>query len=129
MVFIGEFQVSFTGLGRVVLPKKIRELLKGNSFIVTKGFDNCLAGFDKQDWETRAQGLLQVSLLEQEQLDKRRFVFSSACSIDIDEQGRFVIPKNLLEFAGLEKKVAIIGVGDHFEIWDEEAWRSRALRG
>ena len=129
MVCIGEFQVSFTGLGRVVLPKKIRELLKGNSFIVTKGFDNCLAGFDKHDWETRAQGLLQVSLLEQEQLDKRRFVFSSACSIDIDDQGRFVIPKNLLEFAGLQKKVAIIGVGDHFEIWDEEAWKSRELRG
>lgn len=122
MVFIGEFQVSFTGLGRIVLPKKIRELLKGNSFIVTKGFDKCLAGFDKQDWEDRANELLQVSLLEQENLDKRRFVFSSASSLEIDEQGRFVIPKNLLEFAGLSKKVVIIGVGDHFEFWDEEKW-------
>ncbi len=123
MVFIGEFQVSFTGLGRIVLPKKIRELIKGNSFIVTKGFDKCLAGFDKQDWEDRANELLQVSLLEQENLDKRRFVFSSASNLEIDEQGRFVIPKNLLEFAGLSKKVAIIGVGDHFEIWDEESWK------
>ena len=122
MVFIGEFQVSFTGLGRIVLPKKIRELLKGNSFIVTKGFDKCLAGFDKQDWEDRANELLQVSLLEQKNLDKRRFVFSSASSLEIDEQGRFVIPKNLLEFAGLSKKVVIIGVGDHFEFWDEEKW-------
>ena len=122
MVFIGEFQVSFTGLGRIVLPKKIRELLKGNSFIVTKGFDKCLAGFDKQDWEDRANELLQVSLLEQENLDKRRFVFSSASSLEIDEQGRFVIPKNLLEFAGVSKKVVIIGVGDHFEFWDEEKW-------
>jgi len=119
MVFIGEFQVSFTGLGRIVLPKKIRELLKGNSFIVTKGFDKCLAGLD---WEDRANELLQVSLLEQENLDKRRFVFSSASSLEIDEQGRFVIPKNLLEFAGLSKKVVIIGVGDHFEFWDEEKW-------
>lgn len=126
MVFIGEFQVSFTGLGRIVLPKKIRELLKGNSFIVTKGFDKCLAGFDKQDWEDRANELLQVSLLEQENLDKRRFVFSSASSLEIDEQGRFVIPKNLLEFAGLSKKVVIIGVGDHFEFWDEENWAEKS---
>ena len=126
MVFIGEFQVSFTGLGRIVLPKKIRELLKGNSFIVTKGFDKCLAGFDKQDWEDRANELLQVSLLEQENLDKRRFVFSSASSLEIDEQGRFVIPKNLLEFAGLSKKVVIIGVGDHFEFWDEEKWTEKS---
>lgn len=124
MVFIGEFQVSFTGLGRIVLPKKIRELLKGNSFIVTKGFDKCLAGFDKQDWEDRANELLQVSLLEQENLAKRRFVFSSAMNLEIDEQGRFVIPRSLLEFAGLSKKVVIIGVGDHFEIWDEESWKS-----
>ena len=126
MVFIGEFQVSFTGLGRIVLPKKIRELLKGNSFIVTKGFDKCLAGFDKGDWEDRANELLQVSLLEQENLDKRRFVFSSASSLEIDEQGRFVISKNLLEFAGLSKKVTIIGVGDHFEIWDEENWKKKS---
>ena len=126
MVFIGEFQVSFTGLGRIVLPKKIRELLKGNSFIVTKGFDKCLAGFDKQDWEDRANELLRVSLLEQENLDKRRFVFSSASSIEIDEQGRFVIPKNLLEFASLSKKVVIIGVGDHFELWNEEKWNKRS---
>ena len=123
MVFVGEFQVSFTGVGRIVLPKKIRELLKGNNFIVTKGFDKCLAGYDKHDWEDRASELLQVSLLEQENLQKRRFVFSSASSLEIDEQGRFVIPRSLLEYAGLDKKVTIIGVGDHFEIWNEQSWK------
>lgn len=116
------FKYRLLDLEELFYQKKIRELLKGNSFIVTKGFDKCLAGFDKQDWEDRANELLQVSLLEQENLDKRRFVFSSASSLEIDEQGRFVIPKNLLEFAGLSKKVVIIGVGDHFEFWDEEKW-------
>ncbi len=64
MVFFGEYQVSFSAPGRMVLPKKLRELLKGNTFILTKGFDFCLAGFDRDDWETRAKDLLQVSLLE-----------------------------------------------------------------
>ncbi|MBI2051290.1 MraZ N-terminal domain containing protein [Candidatus Roizmanbacteria bacterium] len=54
MVFFGEYLVSFTGSGRVVLPKKIRELLKGNIFIVTKGFNFCLAGYDRQEWEEKA---------------------------------------------------------------------------
>jgi len=122
MVFFGEFLVNFTGPGRLVLPKKIRELLKGDTFILTKGFDFCLAGFDKEDWETRAKDLLNVSLLNQENLDKRRRLFSSVVYMQIDEQGRFIIPKNLLIYADLKKEVIIIGAGDHFEIWDKEKW-------
>lgn len=122
MVFFGENQVSFTAPGRIVLPKKLRELLKGNVFILTKGFDFCLSGFDRQDWENRAHELLSVSLLEQENLSKRRFLFSSASYLEIDDQGRFVIPKNLLLYAQLANKAMIVGVGDHFEIWDTEKW-------
>jgi MraZ protein len=122
MVFFGEYQVTFTAPGRVVLPKKLRESLKGNIFFLNKGFDTCLAGYDKEDWESRAKDLLQVSLLEKENIEKRRFLFSSAVYIEIDDQGRFVIPKTLLQYADLLKKVVIIGVGDHFELWNEERW-------
>jgi len=122
MVFFGEYQVSFTGPGRMVLPKKIRELLKGDTFVLTKGFDACLSGYDKESWESKAKELLQVSILEKENLEKRRFVFSSAVYLDIDEQGRFVISKNLLNYAGLRDKAIIIGVGDHFEIWEVSKW-------
>ena len=76
MVFFGEFLVTFSGQARIVLPKKIRELLKGNTFILTKGFNACLSGYDKEDWELKAKELLQVSLLEKENLEKRRFVFA-----------------------------------------------------
>ena len=122
MVFYGEYQVSFTGTGRIVLPKKMRELLKGTSFVLTKGFDSCLAGYDKSDWEQRAQSLLAVSLLDKELIEKRRFLFSSTVYVEIDDQGRFVLPKNLLQYAGLSNKVLIVGVGDHFEIWDGAKW-------
>lgn len=122
MVFFGEYQVSFTAPGRIVLPKKLRELLKGDDFIVTKGFNFCLAGYDKEDWESRSKELLQVSLLEKDNLEKRRFLFSSAVYLEIDDQGRFVIPKNLLIYADLKEKIYVIGVGDHFEIWNHERW-------
>lgn len=122
MVFFGEYSVSFSAPGRIVLPKKLRELLKGNSFIVTKGFDFCLAGYDRHDWEERSLELLKVSLLEREQLEKRRFLFSSAAYLDIDDQGRFVIPKSHLQYATLHEKVLVIGVGDHFEIWNPQKW-------
>lgn len=122
MVFFGEYQVSFTAPGRIVLPKKLRELLKGNTCIVTKGFDACLAGYDKEDWEKRAKSLLEVSLLDKDLIEKRRFLFSSTVYLEIDEQGRFVLPRGLLEYGGLDVRVTIVGVGDHFEIWNPERW-------
>lgn len=122
MVFFGEFQVNFSSPGRLVLPKKIRELLKGNVFILSKGFDSCLSGYDKEDWENRAKNLSQSSLIDSENIDKQRFIFSSISYLEIDDQGRFVIPKNLLNYADLKDQAIIIGVGDHFEIWDKNKW-------
>jgi len=127
MVFFGEYLVSFTAPGRVVIPKKIRDLLTGNNFIVTKGFDTCLAGYDRTDWEDRSRSLTQVSLLDKTDIDKRRALFSSTMYIEIDGQGRFVIPKHLLQFADLTTKVLIVGVGDHFELWNPEKWENYQL--
>jgi len=123
MVFFGEYTASITDGGRVVIPKKIRENLKGDSFILTKGFDVCLAGYDKEDWGKRTQSLMEISILEKENIEKKRYIFSGANEISIDEQGRFVIPKALLEFLNLSGGlVKIIGVGDHFEVWEVDAW-------
>ena len=122
MVFFGEYQLTFSSPGRLVLPKKIRELLKGNTFILNKGFGECLAGFDNDEWEQKTKELMHVSVLEQENIDKKRFLFSSVVYLEIDEQGRFVVPKNLINYAGLEEKAVVIGVGDHFEIWNPKKW-------
>ena len=122
MVFFGEYQINFSGSGRLLLPKKVRELLKGNTFILTKGFGNCLSGYDKDDWEKRASELLNPSLLQPNDMDNRRYIFSSLVYLEIDEQGRFIVPKNLLQYGQLKNNVVIIGVGDHFEIWNQEKW-------
>ena len=123
MVFFGEYQINFSGSGRLLLPKKVRELIKGNTFILTKGFGICLAGYDKDDWEKRAVELLNPSLLQPTDMENRRSIFSSLVYLEIDEQGRFVVPKNLLEHGQLKEKVVIIGVGDHFEIWEAGKWK------
>lgn len=122
MVFYGEYEVSIAESGRIALPKKIREMLIGGDFVLTRGYGNCLAGYDKRDWETRAKSLLDVSLLDKDQIGKRRLLFSTTVYLTIDEQGRLVIPKNLRNLANLKGKIIIAGVGDHFEIWDESKW-------
>ena len=124
MLFLAEYRVTFTGQGRIVIPKKIREALgKAKIFTLTKGFDKCLSGFRNEEWEKGAQELMSPSLLEMQKVEMKRHLFSSATMVDIDEQGRIVMPKNLLEYAELnEKEVILVGVGTYFEIWNVEKW-------
>lgn len=128
MVFYGEYQVTLTSGGRLVLPKKIRALIKGNQFVLAKGFDHCLAGYDSQDWEKRSQEFLTTSLLATESLQMRRFLFSGAIYIDLDEQGRFVLPKAQSDFLNLTDRAVFVGVGDHFEIWSQAKWQNYLLK-
>lgn len=125
MLFVGEYEVVLGDNGRVVIPKKIREALgRTNTFILTKGFDSCLSGFRNEDWEKGTKELIGPSILEMKRVEMKRHLFSSSVSIEIDDQGRIVIPKNLVDYAGLTgRRVVIIGVGAHFEIWNWEKWQ------
>ena len=123
MFFVGEYRITFSGQGRIIIPKKIREALgNGKTFTLTKGFDSCLSGFRNTDWEKAANELISQSSLEVQKSETKRHLFSSAAIVEIDTQGRFVIPKLLLDYAGLNNKAAIIGVGDHFEVWEPNKW-------
>jgi len=128
MVFYGEYQVAFTSGGRLVLPKKIRALIKGNQFVLTKGFDYCLSGYDSQDWEKRSGEFLSSSLVSTQSLELRRIIFSGAVYIELDEQGRFVLPKQLFDYLDLEKQAVFVGAGDHFEIWNTTKWQKYLLK-
>lgn len=124
MLFLGEYRVTFTGQGRIVIPKKIREALaEAKTFTLTKGFDRCLSGFRNEEWEKGAGELMSNSVLEMQKVEMKRHLFSSATTLEIDDQGRVVIPKNLLEYADLTGKEAVlIGVGTYFEIWSPAKW-------
>jgi len=127
MLFIGEYEVNITLGGRIVIPKKIREALgKTKSFTLTKGFDRCLSGFRNEDWEKGATELMGVSVLEMKKIEIKRHLFSSAAVLEMDEQGRVVIPKNLLSYADLVNKgeATFVGVGTYFEIWAKDNWEA-----
>lgn len=122
-VFLGEYQAQFTGRGRIVLPKKFRQELGGKKAILSRGFEGCIWGFTKTGFEKEAARQLEVSATDNQAREVRRYLFSAAEQVLLDEQGRFVIPKPLLEYAKLRGGVVIIGAGDHFEIWDPLTWR------
>ncbi len=122
-MFLGEYKTRFSGKGRVILPHKFREELKSNEIILSRGFEKCIWGFDIADFRKEARKQLEISATEERARYMRRYIFASSESVELDIQGRLVIPSALLDFASVREEVVIIGAGDHFEIWDEKLWK------
>ena len=120
-MLLGEYNHSIDTKGRVSVPSKLR-LDLGESFIVTKGLDNCLFAYSKTEWETFETKLKSLPLTNTNARNFVRFFFSGATECEIDKQGRINIPQNLREYANISKDVTIVGVGTRVEIWDKEKW-------
>jgi len=122
-MFLGEYQTKFSGKGRIILPRKIRQELTSGGVILSRGFENCIFGYDLKDFEEEARKQLEISATEEQARYLRRYLFSGSESVDIDAQGRIIVPINLIDFARVEEEVTIIGAGDHFEIWNLKLWK------
>lgn len=122
-MFLGEYKLKFTGLRRIILPRKFRgELGSMNEVVLSRGLDNCIFGFAKSAWEKETKRQLEIPITSEEGRNLRRYLFSAAEDVKLDRQGRFVIPKVLLDYANLKEEVVLVGAGDHFEIWNPKTW-------
>jgi len=129
-MFLGTYRVRFSAAGRIVLPRKLRgELKNAQEIILTRGFDGGVWGFDKEEWERQALLQLEIPITEKKGRDIRRLLFSAAEAVELDKQGRFVIPESLLAQGNLKTEVCLIGAGDHFEAWDVNEWERVANKG
>jgi len=123
LLFYGEYQHTVDSKGRVIIPSRFREGL-GESFILTKGLDDCLFAYSRDEWSNLESKLKTLPLSSKDARAFIRFFFSGATECEVDKQGRILIPQNLRDYAGLEKDVCIIGVSTRVEIWDKAKWES-----
>mgnify|MGYP003795095171 FL=1 len=120
-MFIGEYQHIIDDKSRIIMPSKFREDL-GYNFIMTKGLDNCLFVYPKEEWTILEGKLRSLPLTNRDARAFVRFFFSGATECILDKQGRILIPNNLREHAKLIKEAVIIGVCTRIEIWSKEEW-------
>ena len=124
MSFMGTYQNNVDPKGRVSMPVKYREAL-GERFFVTKGFDSCIDIYTVEEWEKFAERLHKLSVTKRDMRDFVRFIFGNATEVELDKQGRILLPAMLRETVGIEKEVIVMGVGNKVEIWDKVAWDER----
>ncbi|MGM0396382.1 MAG: division/cell wall cluster transcriptional repressor MraZ [Bacillota bacterium] len=122
-MFIGEYQHTVDGKGRLIIPSKFREPL-GDEFVMTKGLDNCLFVYPKSEWEIVENKLKSLPMTNKDARAFVRFFFSGATECVLDKQGRVLIPGNLRDHSKLTKDTVVIGVSTRLEIWSKEEWDS-----
>lgn len=121
-MFMGEYNHTIDAKSRLIIPSKFREIL-GDEFVVTKGLDGCLFVFDNTEWTAFEEKLQKLPSLTNPDVRKFvRFFMAGATAVEVDKQGRILIPTSLKDFAALEKDVVLIGVGNRMEIWSKERY-------
>lgn len=120
-MLMGEYNHSLDAKGRVILPADFRNEL-GESFIITKGLDNCLFIYPQSEWEQLSVKLRQLPLAKTEARAFVRFFFAGARQVELDKQGRFLIPATLRQHASLKKDAVLIGVSNRIEVWSKDEW-------
>ena len=118
-MFMGEYNHTIDAKGRLIVPSKFRETL-GDTFVVTKGLDGCLFVYDNEEWGIFEEKLKSLPITNKEARQFVRFFLAGAAEVEVDKQGRILVPNVLREFAELNKDVVLIGVASRIEIWSKE---------
>lgn len=121
-MFLGEYEHSIDAKGRLAVPAKFRAQMDKGA-VISKGMGSCLSIYTLERWEQKSSELI-AGMSSDELRDFERRVYPSASEIELDAQGRMVVPMKLRTYAKLAADVTIAGVRDHFEIWDRANWQS-----
>ena len=121
-MLLGEFKHNLDLKGRLAVPVKFRQKLSGGA-IVTRGLDKCLFVFSNKEWEVLAQKLIALPLAQANSRAFVRLMLAGAMDVELDKQGRILIPDYLRDYAGLKKETIVAGLYNRFEIWNSESWK------
>ncbi|MCU7862891.1 MAG: division/cell wall cluster transcriptional repressor MraZ [Candidatus Thiodiazotropha sp. (ex Lucinoma borealis)] len=127
-MFRGVSSLNLDAKGRLAIPTKYRDQLVAScasELVITVDKDHCLLIYPKPTWLEIEDKLKALPSFDESSRNLQRLYIGNAHDIDMDSQGRILLPQELRRFAELNKKVALVGQINKFELWDEETWNSR----
>lgn len=122
-MLIGEYIHTIDAKNRISLPAKFRAEM-GKRVVVTPGLDGCLFVFTVKQWATISEKLGESSILQSDTRGFNRYMLGGAAEATVDSIGRMLVPEFLSERVGGSGRVAIVGVQNRVEIWNERRWRA-----
>ncbi len=121
----GTYQCSLDEKGRLTLPRALRDQLGGSeTVLVSPGTDKCLWLTNSAHLERLDERLEQSHANENDVRVFKRLYYAQTEKLTVNGEGRVSIPDRMTQFAGLQQEVVLVGIDDHFEVWDASRWRS-----
>ncbi len=127
-MFRGVSALNLDAKGRIAIPTRYRERLVetcASELVITVDKDRCLLIYPKPIWLDIEEKLKKLPSFDEASRNLQRLYIGNAHDIDMDGQGRILLPQELRKFANLDKKVALVGQINKFELWDEDTWNAR----
>ena len=121
-MFLGEYFHTFDTKNRISVPAKFRKEL-GRVVVVTRGLDHCLYVYSRKAWEREAQAYAADVNGSSARRGLARLFLAGSSEVEVDSNGRVLIPEHLKSFASIKEKAVIAGVADRVEVWEEDAWK------
>jgi MraZ protein len=124
-LFRGGNAVNLDTKGRLALPTRYRGQLDeecGGHLVLTVHDDGCLLLYPAPEWEDIERKLVRLPNQNKQTRHLQRMLLGHATEVELDSHGRILVPPRLRDFAKLDKRVVLAGLGKKFEIWNEEIW-------
>ena len=118
--FIGEFECKIDMKGRILLPAGLKKQLSPEAqekFVVNRGFEKCLVLYPFNEWTTISTEINQLNLYTKKNRDFVRYFYRGATELALDNTNRLLFPKQLLEYADIDKDVVLFAYSNRIEIW------------
>lgn len=119
--FKGSYNYSVDSKGRINLPAKLRKYVSSeanDTFVITRGFEKCLSVYPLDEWNSLEQSIRRLSPSNPQHRYFTRTLLQYATESQLDGQSRIAVPKELLQFAGIQDQVLILGVLERIELWN-----------
>lgn len=127
-MFRGVNGINIDAKGRIVVPTRYRERLQDSRSCIVLTIDTeekCLLLYPLNAWEEIESKLAQLPSFNPAARRIQRLLIGHATEVELDSNGRILLPPLLREYAGLSKHAMLIGQGKKFELWDESRWQKR----
>lgn len=122
-MFFGSYEFNIDDKGRVVIPSKMRDEV-GSKLYLIKGFEGCISLYKEEDFQKYISKIQSLPYEKSKVRKYTRLLLSSVVELNIDRQGRMLIPVKTLKEYKIGDRAMILGEIDHIEIRDLESWNS-----
>lgn len=121
-MLIGHYKAKISLKHRTAVPVKYRQEL-GKKVVIAQWYENCLVIVSGKQWQSLLSQVAEKPFIASPARETDRFLLANAFEIELDSQGRFVIPSALAKYAKLNEEIVFIGLLNRVEIWGLENWQ------